>query len=169
LPSSARSPKWFTASLRSEAAAKTVRPMGVPERGPAMGEASGFAKEGEEAEEFGGHTSVARCQLSARQDGLPRRATLCCRSGGLGHVHQHTPCALLAPPCLASPIKAVLHSRQTIHGIEFCAQTGTRSGGRKTDFGLVTRRRTGDRMRARRTTGRRPELPRNRQKVNTLG
>ena len=36
LPSSARSPRWFTASLRSEAAAKTVRPMGVPERGPAM-------------------------------------------------------------------------------------------------------------------------------------
>jgi len=35
LPSSARSPRRFTASLRNEETAKTVRPRGVPEKGPA--------------------------------------------------------------------------------------------------------------------------------------
>ena len=36
LPSSARSPMRFTASLRKDETAKTVRPTGVPEKGPAM-------------------------------------------------------------------------------------------------------------------------------------
>ena len=31
--------------------------------GDGEGEASGFAKEGEDAEEFGGHTPLASCQL----------------------------------------------------------------------------------------------------------
>ena len=34
LPSSARSPMRFTASLRKDETAKTVRPTGVPEKGP---------------------------------------------------------------------------------------------------------------------------------------
>ena len=34
LPSSARSPRRFTASLRKDETAKTVRPTGVPEKGP---------------------------------------------------------------------------------------------------------------------------------------
>ena len=38
LPSSARSPMRFTASLRKAETAKTVRPTGVPEKGPSLGQ-----------------------------------------------------------------------------------------------------------------------------------
>ena len=46
--------------------------------GGGEGEASGFAKEGEDAEEFGGHTSVGRCQPA--EDGRPESVF----GGGLG-------------------------------------------------------------------------------------
>ena len=36
MPSSARSPRRFTASLRKDETAKTVRPTGVPEKGAAQ-------------------------------------------------------------------------------------------------------------------------------------
>ncbi len=47
LPSSARSPSRFTASLRKDETAKTIRPTGVPEKGPGDGQdkTGGFAEE----------------------------------------------------------------------------------------------------------------------------
>ena len=60
LPSSVRSPRWFTASLRREAAAKTFSQAdgrAGKGAGDGEGEASGFAKEGKNVEQFGGATS----------------------------------------------------------------------------------------------------------------